>query len=308
MEIYKAKEIKLNKNTEENNKVSEENSEFSEPFIKKTEEAANSEESEETLTPKERRRKALKKHLSIIPNSCTSMNLVCGFMSILMASHGEFLAASWLILIANIFDILDGRLARLTSVESLFGAELDSLCDLVSFGVAPAFLVYTRYFKDEISVLGMFVAVLFVLCGALRLARFNVTPHSHKDVFEGMPIPGGAGILATMVIFEILYFSFLRIPQFVVAIIVVITAFLMVSKIEYPAMKKTPKTSKKRIFGVLCVITAFFINPPITLFFATWGFAFYGLFMATIRTLLGFGRKLRNRKKAVPAVPSGEAE
>ena len=307
MEIYKAKEIKLNKNLEENNKVSDSNSDVSEPFIKKTEDANNN-ASEENLTPKERRRKAFRKHLSIIPNSCTSMNLVCGFMSVLMASHGEFLAASWLILIANIFDILDGRLARLTSVESLFGAELDSLCDLVSFGVAPAFLVYTRYFKDDASVLGMFVAVVFVLCGALRLARFNVTPHSHKDVFEGMPIPGGAGILATMVIFEILYFSFLRIPQFVVAIIVVITAFLMVSKIEYPAMKKTPKTSKKRIIGVICVISAFLINPPITLFFATWGFAFYGLFMATFRTVLGFGRKMKNRKKAVPVATSGEAE
>lgn len=307
MEIYKAKEIKLNKNTEDNNKVSEDNSVVSEPFIKKTEDSKE-EVSEENLTPKERRRKALKKHLSIIPNSCTSMNLVCGFMSVIMASHGEFLAASWLILIANIFDILDGRLARLTSVESLFGAELDSLCDLVSFGVAPAFLVYTRYFKDDGSVLGMFVAVVFVLCGALRLARFNVTPHSHKDVFEGMPIPGGAGILATMVIFEILYFSFLRIPQFVVAIIVVITAFLMVSKIEYPAMKKTPKTSKKRIVGVVCVIVAFLINPPITLFFATWGFAFYGLFMATFRTIMGLGRKIRNRKKAVAAVSSAEAE
>ena len=307
MEIYKAKEIKFNKNIEDNNNVSEDNSEIAEPFIKKTEDSKE-DVAEESLTPKERRRKALKKHLSIIPNSCTSMNLVCGFMSVLMASHGEFLAASWLILIANIFDILDGRLARLTSVESLFGAELDSLCDLVSFGVAPAFLVYTRYFKDDGSVLGMFVAVVFVLCGALRLARFNVTPHSHKDVFEGMPIPGGAGILATMVIFEILYFSFLRIPQFVVAIIVVITAFLMVSKIEYPAMKKTPKTSKKRIFGVVCVIVAFLLNPPITLFFATWGFAFYGLFMATFRTILGFGRKIRNSKKPVAAVSSSEAE
>ena len=307
MEIYKAKEIKLNKYTEENYKESEENSASSESFIIKAEDS-NNEASEEALTPKERRKKALKKHLSIIPNSCTSMNLVCGFMSILLASNGELLKASWLILMANIFDILDGRLARLTSVESLFGAELDSLCDLVSFGVAPAFLVYTVYFKDDISVLGMFACVLFVLCGALRLARFNVTPHSQKDVFEGMPIPGGAGILATMVIFEMLYFSFMHIPQLVVAIIVVITAFLMVSKIEYPAMKKTPKTSKKRIFGVACVIAAFLINPPITLFFATWGFAFYGLFMATFRTVLGFGRKLKGRKKAVPAVTSGEAE
>ncbi len=260
-------------------------------------------ESDDSLTPKERKRKALRKHLSIIPNTCTSMNLVCGFLSILMASHGDFLLASWLILIANIFDILDGRLARLTSVESMFGAELDSLCDLVSFGVAPAFLVYTRYFKDgNLGMIGMLVAVLFVLCGALRLARFNVTPHSHKDVFEGMPIPGGAGILATMVIFEMQYFTFMQIPQVAVPFIVAITAFLMVSKIEYPAMKKTPKTSKKRILGVLFVAIAFFINPPITLFFATWGFGIYGLFMAIFRTIAGFGRKLKAGRKKVVTV------
>ncbi len=254
--------------------------------------------SDENLTPKERRKKYLRKHLSIIPNSCTSMNLVCGFLSILMASHGEFLVASWLILIANIFDILDGRLARLTSVESLFGAELDSLCDLVSFGVAPAFLIYTRYFKDG-SIIGMLVTVLFVLCGALRLARFNVTPHSHKDAFEGMPIPGGAGILATMVIFELQYFSFMAIPQYAVPFIVVVTALLMISKIEYPAMKKTPKTSKKRIFAVLAVAVLFFVNPPITLFFATWGFGLYGLFMACFRTLLSLSRKFGSNRKKV---------
>ena len=181
MEIYKAKEIKLNKNTEDNNKVSENNSVVSEPFIKKTEDSKEK-VSEENLTPKERRRKALKKHLSIIPNSCTSMNLVCGFMSVIMASHGEFLAASWLILIANIFDILDGRLARLTSVESLFGAELDSLCDLVSFGVAPAFLVYTRYFKDDGSVLGMFVAVVFVFAHELSERDFLLRECLHNIV------------------------------------------------------------------------------------------------------------------------------
>ena len=253
---------------------------------------------EENLSPKERRKRYLKKHLSIIPNSCTSMNLVCGFLSILMASHEEFLVASWLILIANIFDILDGRLARLTSVESMFGAELDSLCDLVSFGAAPAFLVYSRYYlKDEnyvYVIVGMLVTVIFVLCGALRLARFNVTPHSHKDVFEGLPIPGGAGILATMVIFEMQFFSLMHFPKEAVPFIVVITAFLMVSKIEYPAMKKTPKTSKKRLIGILFVAIAFFINPPITLFFATWGFGLYGLFMACFRALLNISRK---RKK-----------
>jgi CDP-diacylglycerol--serine O-phosphatidyltransferase len=290
------------------NEGTQANPDSTENFIKKTNVSESETKTDASLNSKERRKKALRKHLSIIPNSCTSMNLVCGFMSVLMASHGEFLAASWLILIANIFDILDGRLARLTSVESQFGGELDSLCDLVSFGVAPAFLVYTLHFKDEASILGMFVSVIFVLCGAIRLARFNVTPHSHKDVFEGMPIPGGAGILVTMVIFEMLYFSYMHIPSFVVAIIMVVTAFLMVSKIEYPAMKKTPKTSKKRIFGVLFVIVAFVINPPITLFFATWGFAFYGLFMATFRVLLGFGRKVKNRKKSIATATVGNED
>lgn len=266
--------------------------------IDEEQEVERQDDIEEGLTPKERRKRALRKHLSIIPNSCTSMNLVCGFLSILMASHGELLVAGWLILIANLFDILDGRLARLTSVESKFGAELDSLCDLVSFGVAPAFLIYTRYFREG-SVLGMLITVTFVLCGALRLARFNVT-HSKQDVFEGMPIPGGAGILATMVIFELQYFQLMRIPQIAVPFIVLTTAFLMVSKIEYPAMKKTPKTSKKRVFGVALIGLAFLINPPTTLFFATWGFGIYGLLMSTIRAFIGFYRKLK-RKEAVAA-------
>lgn len=251
---------------------------------------------ESSLTPKERRKKNLRKHLSIIPNSCTSMNLVCGFLSILMCSRGEFLIAGWLILIANIFDILDGRLARLTSVSSQFGAELDSLCDLVSFGAAPAFLIYTRYFTEGTNYIGMFVTVLFVLCGALRLARFNVTPHSHKDVFEGLPIPGGAGILATMIIYEHLYPTFLSIPRVAIPYIVAVTAFLMVSKIEYPAMKKTPKTSKYRLCGVLLVVIAFIVNPPITLFVITWGFGLYGLVFATFRTLWNLGKKLKPNK------------
>ncbi|MDD2999481.1 MAG: CDP-diacylglycerol--serine O-phosphatidyltransferase, partial [Candidatus Riflebacteria bacterium] len=121
------------------------------------------------------KRRFVSRHLSILPNACTSMNLFCGYASVVMTSQGEFLLAGWLIMLANIFDILDGRLARLTSVESRFGAELDSLSDLVSFGVAPAFLVYNRYLGQDI-VYGLIITCIFVLCGALRLARFNVTP------------------------------------------------------------------------------------------------------------------------------------
>lgn len=252
------------------------------------------------LPPKEKKR-FVSRHLSILPNACTSMNLVCGYLAIVMTSQGEFLAAGWLILLANVFDVLDGRLARLTSVESMFGAELDSLADLVSFGVAPAFLVYTRYLEHD-RYYGLVVTVIFVLCGAMRLARFNVTPHSKKDVFEGLPIPAGAGILATMTIFEFQFFNFMRIPAFVIPFVVLITSFLMVSKIEYPAMKKTPQTSNKRRLAVVFVLVALIVNPPITLFFLSWGFALYGLTFSLLKNALHLLRKFRKSQQPTPEI------
>ncbi|MBU1108397.1 MAG: CDP-diacylglycerol--serine O-phosphatidyltransferase [Candidatus Riflebacteria bacterium] len=240
------------------------------------------------------RRRFNSKHLSILPNACTSMNLFCGYLSIVMTSQGEFLLAGWLILLANIFDILDGRLARLTSVESRFGAELDSLADLVSFGVSPAFLVYTRYL-DHDRIFGLVISSIFVICGALRLARFNVTPHSKQDVFVGLPIPAGAGILATMTIFELQFFNFPRIPAIVIPFVVAITAFLMVSTVEYPAMKKTPQTSGKRKLAVALLLVALIVNPPMTLFFFTWGFALYGLTFSLLRNTLSLFRRFKKK-------------
>ncbi|HAE37709.1 MAG TPA: CDP-diacylglycerol--serine O-phosphatidyltransferase [Candidatus Riflebacteria bacterium] len=243
------------------------------------------------------RRRFNSKHLSILPNACTSMNLICGYLSIVMTSQGEFLSAGWLILLANIFDILDGRLARLTSVESRFGAELDSLADLVSFGVSPAFLVYTRYLSHD-RFFGLIISSIFVICGALRLARFNVTPHSKQDVFVGLPIPAGAGIIATMTIFELQFFNFMRIPAIVIPFVVAITSFLMVSTIEYPAMKKTPQTSGKRKLVVALLLLALVVNPPMTLFFLTWGFALYGLTFSLLRNTVSLLRRLRKKPQS----------
>ena len=246
----------------------------------------------QTEQPGKEKKRFVSRHLSILPNACTSMNLLCGYLAVVMTSQGEFLAAGWLIMLANIFDILDGRLARLTSVESRFGAELDSLADLVSFGVAPAFLVYTRYLEHD-RIFGLVITGLFVLCGALRLARFNVTPPAKHDVFQGLPIPAGAGILATMTIFELQFFNFMRIPAMVIPFVVVVTSFLMVSTVEYPAMKKTPKTSNKRRLAVIIGLVALVVNPPMTLFFLTWGFALYGLTFSLLRNLLVVFKKLR---------------
>ncbi|MFZ5950743.1 MAG: CDP-diacylglycerol--serine O-phosphatidyltransferase [Candidatus Rifleibacteriota bacterium] len=254
---------------------------------------------EGSTEPTKEKKRFAHRHLSILPNACTSMNLFCGYLSIVMTSRGEFLLAGWLILVANVFDILDGRLARLTSVTSRFGAELDSLADLVSFGVAPAFLVYTRYLDHE-RYSGLIVSAIFMLCGALRLARFNITPPSKHDVFEGLPIPAGAGILATMTIFELQFFNFIKIPNFIIPVVVLVTSFLMVSKIEYPAMKKTPQTSGKRKLMVLLGLIALFVNPPMTLFFISWGFALYGLTFGFVKSALQLLRRFKKKPADQP--------
>lgn len=237
--------------------------------------------------------------LSILPSVFTSLNLLCGYFSVILTAKEEFLAAGWLIVLAVVFDILDGRIARLTSVTSRFGAELDSLADLVSFGVAPAFLVFSRYMSENFA-LGLVSSAIFVLCGALRLARFNITPPSGKDVFEGLPIPAGAGILCTLTIFELQFFNYF-IPDAIIPFVVLITSFLMVSKVEYPAMKKSKKTGFQRQLLVLFFIAALVIAPPLTLFLYSWGFASYGLFMFLVRKTVSLFRPKKNQPTEMPA-------
>lgn len=243
------------------------------------------------------------KHLSLLPNICTSMNLFCGYLSIVLTAQQEFLIAAWLIVLANIFDILDGRIARLTSVTSRFGAELDSLADLVSFGVAPAFLVYIRYMSDT-PVLGFIATSVFVLCGALRLARFNITPPSDRDVFIGLPIPAAAGILFTLTIFEMQFFQFFRFPDVLIPWVVLLTAYLMVSNIEYPAMKKSKKTTGKRRWMALLLLVGLVFNPPVTLFLLSWGFAAYGLLISLLFKLLRLPKWLSPRRTKPEPTPS----
>ncbi len=137
-----------------------------------------------------------------LPNLLTSMNFVLGFLSILASVEGRFDRAAWAILLASIFDLLDGRVARLTNTTSKFGVEFDSLCDLVSFGIAPAILMYycaLRPFGRG----GIVVAVIFGLCGALRLARFNVMAEVlPKSYFQGLPIPMASITICTAFFFS----------------------------------------------------------------------------------------------------------
>jgi CDP-diacylglycerol--serine O-phosphatidyltransferase len=136
-----------------------------------------------------------------LPNMLTSMNLLLGYLSILASMEGRYERAAWAILLASIFDMLDGRVARLTNTTSRFGVEYDSLCDLVSFGVAPSLMIYYAGLKP-FGRIGIVAAVVFALCGALRLARFNVMAEVlPKSYFQGLPIPMASLTLCTATFF-----------------------------------------------------------------------------------------------------------
>ncbi len=138
----------------------------------------------------------------ILPNMLTTGNLFFGFFAIMKALSGEFAWAGSAILLAAIFDMLDGRVARLTKGTSEFGVQYDSLCDLVSFGCAPAIIMY-QYGLNNFGRIGWIACFLFMACGALRLARFNVQSSIGKASgdFTGLPIPMAAAVVATFVLF-----------------------------------------------------------------------------------------------------------
>jgi CDP-diacylglycerol--serine O-phosphatidyltransferase len=135
-------------------------------------------------------------HIYVLPNLLTTCNMFFGFFSIVYAIKGDFMTAAYAIVAAAVFDLLDGRVARLTHTTSHFGAEYDSLSDVISFGVAPSLLMYL-WALQPFGRIGWLAAFFFVACGALRLARFNVQAQvSEKKDFQGLPIPMAAGIVA----------------------------------------------------------------------------------------------------------------
>ena len=174
------------------------------------------------------------KHL--IPNACTSANLLFGMCSIISTLHGDFLWASAFILFALIADGLDGRAARFFGVVSELGKEMDSLCDLGSFGIAPAVLAY-QFTLSNYGSFGAFVAIVFALCGMWRLARFNVNTNVVHGFFMGLAIPAGGCIVATT---TMLLLSLDVRPEpygYVYPVLMLIVAYLMVSHVHYPDFK-----------------------------------------------------------------------
>lgn len=167
-----------------------------------------------------------------IPSLLTIGNLILGFVALMLTLSGRTADAALLIVIGMVLDGLDGRVARWLHAESNFGKELDSLSDIVTFGVAPAFIMYESMLQFE-GFTGALIAILFPVAGALRLARFNVQKSSTK-YFVGLPITAAGGILATMALYQ----NLIQQSSTVLPIAMVVLAVLMVSRVRYPNFKR----------------------------------------------------------------------
>jgi len=180
---------------------------------------------------------------SVIPNLFTATNMFCGFLSIIEAGNGNYNYAAWLIVVAALFDALDGLVARLTKSSSELGVELDSLSDIISFGAAPSILLYSTYFY-QYNTIGIILSSLPLIAGGFRLARFNIQLVGfEKSFFLGLPIPTSALTITTFVL--AFYDNGFTTPYSDAVIpLVVILSYLMVGNIRYEAL---PKISLKGI-------------------------------------------------------------
>lgn len=268
-----------------------------------------------------------------LPNLMTAGNLFCGFMAIISCIHARlaetaisleyrghtnaehYRHAVWLIFGAALFDALDGRLARMGGRESLFGAEFDSLADVVSFGLAPALLMFylilspsqgQLWFRD----IGWLIGFVYLLCAAMRLARFNVitnpllrpgTKDTNKD-FIGLPVPAAAATVASLVLLLLDLAEHDRSLEswaFALPFLMLLVAMLMVSTIRYPSGKKIDLQTRTRLwtFIVALVFIVVLVEFYQIAFFCTCvGYIFFGLFRHVRRARIA----ARNRRNGTP--------
>ncbi len=219
------------------------------------------------------------KGIYLLPNLLTSISLLAGFYAIVTAMDRNFAHAAYAIFVSCLFDMLDGRVARLTHSTSKFGVEYDSLSDLVAFGVAPGILVYLWALKSYGN-FGWLAGFLYVACGAVRLARFNTQVDTvQKKSFLGLPIPAAAATIAGSVLFYgwLGYKGIFK--STLVPILIYALAFLMVSNIRYFSFKDMRYFKEKPFRSTVAAIMLLVIilsEPQITLFIATVGYAVSG--------------------------------
>jgi CDP-diacylglycerol--serine O-phosphatidyltransferase len=214
----------------------------------------------------------LRRGVFLVPVTITSLGLMAGFYSLVSAMNAHFELAAVMILVAFICDGLDGRVARLSRTSSQFGVEYDSLSDVVAFGVAPAGLIYS-FAVRPLGLAGWIVSGIFVVCAALRLARFNVQAgHVDKNRFVGLPVPGAAVMIASLVL-AYSYFE-LESPHALAAIVALLTVALaaaMISRVPYPSFKSVNlrhRAPVEMLVAILVVAAFFFAMPQFTAFVA----------------------------------------
>ncbi len=246
-----------------------------------------------------RPKRRISMYIYILPNLLTTANMFFGFFAIIYAIRFEFIYSAYAIVVAAVFDTLDGRLARLTRSTSKFGAEYDSLCDLISFGMAPALLLYL-WALQPFGRFGWIVCFLFVACGALRLARFNVQANVvEKNYFQGLPIPMAAGIVASSVL------AFIDLEWEAhgnkgLLFMAILLAFVMVSTFRYRSFKDLDL--KERLpFRFLIIAVALLVIvalwPEVMLFVVFLSYAVLGAIFGIFR----LGKNVRKMRASAYA-------
>ena len=217
----------------------------------------------------------------LLPNLFTTAALFCGFYAIVSSINGKFETAAIAIFVAMVLDGVDGRVARLTNTESDFGAEYDSLADMVSFGLAPALIVYL-WTLSNLGKMGWLVSFVYVACAALRLARFNTqASHSDKRYFQGLASPSAAAVVAGLIWNGELIKEYISLPtlQTVALVTTLLAGLLMVSNVRYHSFKGVNWRSKVPFVTILMfVFVLVFVSaePALVLFIIFLGYAVSG--------------------------------
>lgn len=228
----------------------------------------------------------------IFPGTFTMGNIVCGFLAILSAIEGNITTACWFIVLAGFLDALDGKVARLSGGVSQFGVELDSLADFLSFGVAPAVLVYSIKLSS-LGKWGWIISIVYIMAASYRLARFNLLADTEeKKNFVGLPVPAAAMTLVSFIIFSYYVWDRLEYGQLLVSMIILF-AFLMVSQIQYDSFPDRFDTRQARIKAASLLVAAVLIilQPRLLMFPFFASYLLFGMIRELYRLFyLGAGK------------------
>ena len=242
-----------------------------------------------------------KRGIYLLPSIFTTFALFAGFYSIVASINGDYTLAAISIMVAMLWDTLDGRVARLTNTQSAFGSEYDSLSDLVSFGVAPALLVYLWSLSD-LGRIGWLAAFIYLTCAALRLARFNTQVGvTDKRYFQGLSSPASAGVIASMIWlkfwnFEYLDFGVVSLSYYIGVSITILCGLLMVSNVRYFSFKEFDSIEKASFRFLLLTVLGLILllyKPNVVLFS---GFFIYML-SGPLITIFGVYKRRQEKKR-----------